>query len=115
MSLSVLNDDEFSARLHEGRSFLDGLKAEADARGLLTVATDLALAQEAAAQAVKDFRRAQLKAWEFMKPDGAVDICSWCQVEHKAVPQQGESHGVCPRHLAEWRESLQRRKEAVAA
>lgn len=110
--MKVLTDEEFSAKLHELRFQVEGLKAEADARGLLQVATDVALAFEALNQAMLDWRREQLQPWEFLKPDGAIGICSWCEQQHKHVPAPGASHGICPRHLAEWQADLLKRKAA---
>lgn len=42
---------------------------------------------------------AALKGWEFLKPDGSIGICSWCQREQGVSPQAGESHGICPEHF----------------
>lgn len=41
-----------------------------------------------------------LQAWEFVKPNGAVGVCAWCQKEFSVKPKPGESHGICPKHRA---------------
>jgi hypothetical protein len=115
MSLSVLNDAEFSARLHEGRAFLDGLKAEADARNMLGIGCDLAAAQEHLASAVTEWKRAQalvgLKPWQFLNAKAEVVECSWCNKEFDHLPSN-TTHGICPRHAAEFRADLERRRAA---
>lgn len=113
MSLSVLNDDEFTNRLAGARSFLEGLKAEADARKALQVGAALAAAQEHLAEALKSWRLAALalEPWQYVNGDGIVMECSWCNEQHGHAPN-AVSHGICPRHLKLMREDLQRRRAA---
>ena len=40
-----------------------------------------------------------MNTWEFLKPDGRVGVCAWCQKEQGVAPRVGESHGICAAHL----------------
>ena len=116
MSFSGLNDEEFSARLHEVRSVLVGLHAEADARQLLRLGGSLAIAADEVGAAVRLWEQIHApapKAWEFRKPDGSLGICSWCQKEQAVQPQPHESHGICQKHLAEMRGQIEQRRKAA--
>jgi hypothetical protein len=50
---------------------------------------------------VAEICRGLFRAWEFRRTDGSVAICRWCQQEQNVTPGADESHGICPRHLAE--------------
>lgn len=114
MSFKALSDDEFSARLHEARAFLEGLQAEADARSLLMIGSELAAAKEHLAGAVSIWRKAstKLEPWQFFNPQGQVVECSWCNSEFGHVPSP-VSHGICPRHAAGMRAELEQRRRAA--
>ena len=43
-----------------------------------------------------------VKAWEFINSAGRVVPCAWCQGELGVTPTRVESHGICPRHQAEF-------------
>jgi hypothetical protein len=114
MSLSTLTDSELLNRLHEGRSFLDGLVNECNARHWGAEAMYLVAARDNCADtiaAVKG-RLTVLKPWEFLKPSGAIGLCAWCERDHGHSPGPQDSHGICPAHLSELRADIAHRRVA---
>lgn len=67
-------------------------------------------------QSLEREERGGLRAYEFRKADGSVGVCAWCQAEHGVqLDVIGQtSHGICPRHLAEMKAQLERRRLAAA-
>jgi hypothetical protein len=43
----------------------------------------------------------RLRRCLYVRRDGTVGICSWCQQERGVRPRRGESHGICLRHKRE--------------
>lgn len=39
-----------------------------------------------------------LQPWQYIRRDGLVGVCAWCQKERGVTPSPGESHGICPGH-----------------
>ena len=115
MSLQVLTDEELRTKVAEARSFIDGLVRECNARKWLLEATILGNAEIACHEVGSLLLGRSLPAWQFVKPDGSVGVCAWCQQEQSVVPMPHESHGICPRHLNEQKAQLRRMQEARAA
>lgn len=55
-------------------------------------------------------RRPVPAPWQFLKPDGTVGICSWCERDQGHSPSPHDTHGICPSHLAEMRAELAARR-----
>ena len=56
----------------------------------------------------EDRQRAELvlQPWQWLKRDGNIGICAWCQKEQGVKPNPAESHGICPKHDAAVRAEL---------
>lgn len=97
LSNQRLTDEEFSARLNEFRAEAEFLEREAGLRRLLRCGAALGMAKIEAREAVEY----SLPAWKFVRSDGTVGICAWCQREQGVARAPGESHTICPRHRDE--------------
>jgi hypothetical protein len=89
-----LTDEEFYARLNEFHAEARFLELEACARKLLRCGTALSSAAIQAREAVEF----SLPAWQFIRPDGSIGICAWCQADQGVKPEPHQSHGICPQH-----------------
>lgn len=94
-----MSDEELRHAVHESRSFIAGLVRECNARHWLIEATLLGNAEIVCQEVSGQLLGRTLPAWQWVKPDGTVGICAWCQQEQNVAPSPGESHGICPRHL----------------
>jgi hypothetical protein len=44
-----------------------------------------------------------MNPWQFVNRFGRIACCSWCQREQGVIPLAEETHGICPKHEAEFR------------
>jgi hypothetical protein len=112
MSHQVLTDLELRQSVLKAQSFIAWLVAECNARRWLVEATLLGNAEIVCQEVAGQMLGRTLPAWQYVKPDGTVGVCAWCQHEHGQPPAPGESHGICPRHAKAQKAALRARQLA---